>query len=120
MIVEGWVTLATENLAILRSFYASVLDATPDREIPGVYVEFRVKGLRLGLFPPRLRDRGEFSATQKGTMSLCLQVEDIHEAINQVTRLGYPPGGEIQVSTYGLEIYVYDPDGNRLILHQLP
>ncbi|EDX77907.1 hypothetical protein MC7420_7645 [Coleofasciculus chthonoplastes PCC 7420] len=35
-----------------------------------------------------------------------------------MSNMGYPPPGEIIVASHGREIYAYDPNGNRLILHQ--
>jgi hypothetical protein len=51
-------------------------------------------------------------------MSLCLEVTDLENAIAHVTALGYPPPGEIITGSHGREIYAYDPDRNRLIIHQ--
>jgi hypothetical protein len=51
-------------------------------------------------------------------MSLCLEVEDIYGAIAHLTAIGYPPPGSLMTTSHGREIYGYDPDGNRLILHQ--
>ena len=51
-------------------------------------------------------------------MSLCLEVTDLPMAIAHLTDMGYPPPGEIIAASHGTEIYAYDPDNNRLILHQ--
>jgi hypothetical protein len=61
--------------------------------------------------------QSEFESAQSG-MSLCLEVEDLENAIAHLTALGYPPPGQIIIATHGREIYAYDPAGNRLILHQ--
>lgn len=116
MISELWVTIATENLERLKSFYSGLLQTQAQGEIPGVYIEFVVGGLRLGIFQPR--DRQEFQSSTPGAMSLCVEVDDIQEAIAHLHHLGYPPPGVIQTASHGQEIYAYDPDGNRLILHQ--
>ncbi|MDB9519959.1 VOC family protein [Roseofilum reptotaenium CS-1145] len=113
---ELWVTIATENVETLRDFYRCVLNTQAQREIPGVYAEFIIGGLRLGLFRPR--DRQEFHSSTPGSMSLCLEVEDIEDAIIGLSHLGYPPPGAIQTASHGREIYAYDPDGNRLIIHE--
>ncbi|MBP0037214.1 MAG: VOC family protein [Roseofilum sp. SID1] len=113
---ELWVTIATENVETLRDFYRCVLNTQAQQEIPGVYAEFIIGGLRLGLFRPR--DRQEFHSSTPGSMSLCLEVEDIHEAIALLSSLGYPPPGSVQKASHGQEIYAYDPDGNRLIIHE--
>ncbi|MEH2113797.1 VOC family protein [Nostoc sp.] len=54
----------------------------------------------------------------KSKISLCLEVSNLEDAIAHLTSLGYPPPGEISIASHGREIYAYDPDGNRLILHQ--
>jgi len=113
---ELWVTIATENLDRLTDFYSCLLHTQAQREIPGVYAEFVVGGLRLGLFRPR--DRHEFRSSIPGAISLCLEVENLEDAIAHLTRLGYPPPGEMQTASHGREIYAYDPDGNRLIIHE--
>nr|WP_289501139.1 hypothetical protein [Gloeocapsopsis sp. IPPAS B-1203] len=51
-------------------------------------------------------------------MSLCLEVSDLENAVAHLTSLGYPPLGETLTASHGKEIYAYDPQGNRLILHQ--
>ena len=51
-------------------------------------------------------------------MSLCIEVENLKEAIASLTALGYPPPGEIIEASHGTEIYAYDPANTRLILHQ--
>jgi hypothetical protein len=49
---------------------------------------------------------------------MCLEVNNLEDVIAHLTDLGYPPPGEIAIASHGREIYAYDPDGNRLILHQ--
>ncbi|MBD0267928.1 MAG: VOC family protein, partial [Cyanobacteria bacterium Co-bin8] len=46
------------------------------------------------------------------------EVVDLEGAIAHLTTLGYPPPGPVMIASHGREIYAYDPDGNRLILHQ--
>ncbi len=111
------VTLATVNLQKLITFYSQMLGQTPQKHIPNVYAEFQLPGLQLGIFQYKQQNAVEFAAAS-GQMSLCLEVVDLIEAIACVTDLGYPPPGEISTASHGKEIYAYDPDGNRLILHQ--
>lgn len=54
----------------------------------------------------------------KNKISLCLEVSNLEDAIAHLTALGYPPPGDISIASHGREIYAYDLDGNRLILHQ--
>lgn len=112
------VTLAaveTENLVI---FYTKMLHQEPAAHIPNVYAEFQLPELRLAIFKPKEMNRQEFDNSAKSGMSLCLEVRDLEDAIAHLTALGYPPLGEILIASHGREIYAYDPDGNRLILHQ--
>lgn len=111
------VTLASVDTAKLVLFYTQLLAQEPAAHIPNVYAEFQLPGLRLGIFRPKQMHRAEFESAKSG-MSLCLEVNDLKGAIAHLNALGYPPPGEILTSSHGIEIYAYDPDGNRLILHQ--
>lgn len=113
----AFVTVATVNLEKLVSFYTNLLDKQPHPYIPNVYAEFQFPGLRLGIFKPKLTHSEEFGAVKSG-MSLCLEVTDLESAIAHITALDFPPLGDILSASHGREIYAYDPDGNRLILHQ--
>lgn len=116
----AWLTLATNQFERLVRFYATWLEQTPDPYWSDRYAEFQLPGLRLGIFCPKADHRAEFAQSTQGSMSLCLEVADLEGAIAHLTAIGYPPTGTIQVASHGSEIYVYDPDGNRLILHQSP
>lgn len=110
-------TLATDDLENLVLFYTNLLQQKPQSYIHSVYAEFQIPSLRLGMFQPKLQAQAEFENIGKGRMSLCLEVEDLESAIAHLTNIGYPPPGEIIVASHGREVYAYDPDGNRLILH---
>ena len=112
---DAFVTLASENLQALVEFYQGLLGQAPHRYIPQCYAEFVLRGLRLALFKPV--DTQEFTGPA-GSMSLCLEVEDLRGAIATVTKLGHAPPDDIIHASHGQEVYVYDPAGNRLILHQ--
>jgi predicted enzyme related to lactoylglutathione lyase len=114
----AFLTLASVDIDTLVRFYTQLLNQEPKAYIPNVYAEFQLSGLRLGIFQPKESNRSEFSNSARSGMSLCLEVGDLEEAIAYLTRLGYPPSGEITIASHGREIYAYDPDGNRLILHQ--
>lgn len=85
---------------------------------PDRYAEFQLPGLRLGIFKPRADQVDQFSAASSGGMSLCLEVVDLEGAIAHLTALGYAPPEPMLTASHGREVYAYDPDGNRLILHQ--
>ncbi|MFM9263867.1 VOC family protein [Tychonema sp. BBK16] len=112
------VTLADIENEVLVKFYKRFLDIEPNPYVPNTYAEFQLPGLRLGIFKPKNSHKSEFSGIGKTGMSLCLEVSDIEIAIARIWTLGCPPPGEIITASHGLEIYAFDPAGNRLILHQ--
>jgi len=115
---DAFVTLAVADIETIVRFYAQLLNQQPKPWIPNVYAEFQLPGLRLGIFNPKEKHRIEFENSAQSGMSLCLEVDDLEEAIAYLTSLGYPPPGEITTASHGREIYAYDPAKNRLILHQ--
>ncbi len=115
---DALITLATLNINQLVTFYTNFLEQQPITSIPNVYAEFLVAGMRLGIFQPKQTHESEFHNSTKSKVSLCLEVSNLEAAIAHISDLGYPPPGEIAIASHGREIYAYDPDGNRLILHQ--
>ncbi len=118
MFASALVTIATVNFDLTIDFYTQLLEIAPQGCIPNVYAEFPLPGLKLGIFCPHPRHRDEFSQPQQSGMSICLEVASLEHAIAKLTQLGYPPPGAITVASHGREIYAYDPNSNRLILHQ--
>jgi predicted enzyme related to lactoylglutathione lyase len=112
------VTIAAAELEKLIEFYSQLFNQTPASYMPKIYAEFRLPGLRLGIFKPKEREQKEFEESAGSGMSLCLEVNDLKAAIAHLTAIGYPPPGDIVTASHGQEIYAYDPAGNRLILHQ--
>ena len=115
---EALVTIASINFENLVNFYTELLDKKPSSLISNVYAEFQLPGVRLGIFSPQKNHTAEFANSANSQISLCLEVSNLETAIAHLTNLGYPPPGEISTASHGREIYAYDPDGNRLILHQ--
>jgi predicted enzyme related to lactoylglutathione lyase len=113
----AFVTLATTQLENLVEFYKQLFEQPPQPYIPNRYAEFQLPGLRLAIFQPKQGNEAEF-AGERGKISLCLEVENLEAAIAHLTALGYSPPGEVAIASHGKEIYAYDPDQNRLILHQ--
>jgi predicted enzyme related to lactoylglutathione lyase len=113
-----FVTIATVNFANLVDFYGKLLAQPPSSLIPGVYAEFKTANFQLGIFQPQTTDQTEFAITSKSPLSLCIEVSNLEAAIAHLTILGYPPTQQISLTSHGRETYAYDPDGNRLILHQ--
>ncbi|MBE9189980.1 VOC family protein [Gloeocapsopsis crepidinum LEGE 06123] len=114
---SAFVTLATVDLEKLVLFYSNLLNIKPQHYTLNRYAEFQLPGLRLGIFKPKQMHQPEFE-NSSSAMSLCLEVSDLENAIAHLTHLGYPPLGETLTASHGKEIYAYDPQGNRLILHQ--
>ncbi|MEA5564486.1 VOC family protein [Anabaena sp. UHCC 0399] len=115
---DALLTIATLNLDKLANFYTNLLTQKPISFIPNVYAEFQLTGIRVGIFQPKKTYESEFQHSATSKMSMCLEVNNLEDAIAHLTDLGYPPPGEIAIASHGREIYAYDPDGNRLILHQ--
>jgi predicted enzyme related to lactoylglutathione lyase len=112
------ITIATVNLQKLVYFYMQVLGQEPVKMIPNIYAEFQILNLTLGIFKPKTIDESEFAMNSKSPVSLCIEVTNLEKAIAQLKNIGYPVEGKISIASHGREIYAYDPDGNRLILHQ--
>ncbi|MEH1940113.1 MAG: VOC family protein [Nostoc sp.] len=117
---NAFVTIASVKCENLVNFYTKLLEQNPVILIPNVYAEFNLVSMRLGIFKPKNINESEFEAIAKGKVSLCLEVSNLEDAIAHLTTLGYPPPGDISIASHGREIYAYDPDGNRIILHQAP
>lgn len=115
---DAFVTLATFDIENLVGFYTQFLGVEPTTYIPDIYAEFRLSSLKLGIFQPKQIHLSEFENSAKSKMSLCLEVSDLESVIAHLTMLGHSPPGEIITASHGREIYAYDPDGNRIIIHQ--
>lgn len=113
-----FLTIATNNFENLVGFYIELLEQKPQKLINNVYAEFQLSSLTLGIFQPQKNHQSEFFASNKSPISLCFEVTNLQKSISDLKSLGYPPLGNINISSHGSEIYAYDPDGNRLILHQ--
>jgi catechol 2,3-dioxygenase-like lactoylglutathione lyase family enzyme len=124
------VSLATPDLPRLCHFYQSLLGIPAQVQLPTdgepVYVEFRLPGLRLGLYrdlhgAERHRSHHPEFVAQAGAVSLCLQVEDLQGSLSEAEALleAYRiPVSPIRQDFHGQEVDFCDPDGNRIVLHQ--
>lgn len=115
---DAFLTIASNNLEQAIAFYSGLLGQEPQPYIPNVYAEFNLKSMRLGIFRPKEDHQAEFNHSRYSSMSICLEVANLEDAIQHLTNMGHPPLGEITVASHGREIYAYDPMQNRLILHQ--
>jgi predicted enzyme related to lactoylglutathione lyase len=118
MFTSAFLTIASVNFDAVVDFYTQFLEVTPKPYLPSIYAEFPIAGIRLGIFCPKFTNRDEFAHPRQSGMSLCLEVENLEDSIDKLAQLGYPPSGKITIASHGREIYAYDPEGNRLILHQ--
>lgn len=114
----AFVALASVNFERLVGFYGELLQQSARPYHRDRYAEFQLPGLRLAIFKPKADQVGQFAASSSGAMSLCLEVTDLAGAIAHLTHLGHEPPGPVLTASHGREVYTYDPDGNRLILHQ--
>lgn len=114
---DSYLTIGCSDWAKSVNFYQKLLIQAPVVQISGKYAEFRLPGLRLALFTPSTAHQAEFSG-RSSAISLCLEVANLDAAIAHLTAIGYPPPGSIIRASHGREIYAYDPQGNRLILHE--
>ena len=110
--------LASENYERWVGFYGELRDQSARLYQRDRYAEFQLPGLKLAIFKPKADQTAQFVAASNGAMSLCLEVTDLAGAIARLTDLGYAPPGPVLTASHGREVYAYDPDGNRLILHQ--
>lgn len=115
---DVFLTLATVRFELLVGFYQQLFEQPPQPHISQSYAEFRLPGLRLAIFQPNADHAAEFSASSSGGMSVCVEVENLETAIAHLTNMGHAPTQPIITASHGREIYITDPDGNRLILHQ--
>jgi predicted enzyme related to lactoylglutathione lyase len=112
------VTIAAADFDRLLNFYAILLQQAPQPYQPNVYGGFKVAGLDLGIFKPKASNIAEFISPGGGAVSLCLSVDNLEIALAHLAEAGYPQTTTVLTASHGREIYVYDPDGNRIILHQ--
>jgi predicted enzyme related to lactoylglutathione lyase len=118
MLTSALVTITSVNFDRLIDFYTHFLEIAPQKYRPDVYAEFPIPGVKLGIFRPHPSNHDEFGHPSQSGMSICLEVDSLEDSIDKLAQLGYPPPGQITTASHGREIYAYDPDGNRLILHQ--
>ena len=126
-----FIAIAVQQWEPMVQFYHHVLGKAPTPDIPGSYAEFKAGSLKVGLFLPKEDHQLEFAHPSQSAMSLCLEVENLERsrhiidtAYDALHQMGYKPlgnhrrYGEIAIASHGRECYAYDPDGNRLILHE--
>ncbi len=117
-IKRAFVTIGTVEWGKVVNFYQGLLQQSPTVYFEKKYAEFQISGLILSIFKPQSSHELEFSQSQRSGFSLCLEVENLTDAIQHLTDFGYALSDQTLKTSHGQEIYAYDPVGNRLILHQ--
>jgi predicted enzyme related to lactoylglutathione lyase len=112
------VTIAAVDFDRLLAFYSILLQQEPQPYQPNVYGGFKVAGLDLGIFKPKAINNTEFVQQGGGAISLCLSVSNLEVVLSHLAAAGYPQTAAVLTASHGRELYIYDPDGNRVILHQ--
>ncbi|WP_223211326.1 MULTISPECIES: VOC family protein [unclassified Synechocystis] len=116
---KAFLTIGAVNFAEVVAFYQSLLEQEPQPYSPGRYGEFQLPGMVLAIFSPHPDHAQEFSCSDRSGFSLCLEVADLPTAIASIGKFHLPIAeNNITYASHGREIYLYDPAGNRLILHE--
>ncbi|ELS01430.1 lactoylglutathione lyase-like lyase [Xenococcus sp. PCC 7305] len=115
---RAYIAIAALDITKTIDFYTKLLQLNPTKYIPNTYAEFEFSQLRLAIFQPKGDNIDEFNRPQGSSMSLCLEVIDLENAIAFLAEIGYPTSCHIITASHGQEIYACDPSGNRLILYQ--
>lgn len=116
---KAFLTIGTVHFAEVVAFYQCLLEQQPHPYAPVHYAEFHLPGMALAIFSPHSDHVQEFSCSDPSGFSLCLEVADLTTAIANIAE--FHPSilkNSIIDASHGREIYLYDPAGNRLILHE--
>ena len=114
----AYLALAAINFTEVVDFYSQLIGQQPSPYVPNTYAEFQLPDLRLAIFLPKPDNYAEFANSAGSGFSICLELTDLDQAIAQIQDMGYQFPRKIMTASHGREIYLYDPAGNRLILHQ--
>ncbi|NEQ96477.1 MAG: VOC family protein [Cyanothece sp. SIO2G6] len=124
----AFVAIAVEQWDAMVQFYSHLLGQSPQSHRPNMYAEFSMGNIRIGLFQPKPAHQEEFANRRTAKMSLCLEVDNLEHsqhmidaaycALSPSIATVPTPYGEVAIASHGRECYAYDPDGNRLILHE--
>lgn len=106
-------SIATPNLSSMKAFYCALLDTPPAVVLDNTYLEFRLAGLRLGLY----RSSNPEYRASLGASSLCLQVENL-DAVLALPVLQSVSISPLRSEFHGREVDFCDPNGNRVVVHE--
>jgi catechol 2,3-dioxygenase-like lactoylglutathione lyase family enzyme len=118
VITRSRLTIATIDWPASLQFYQDLLQMPPQVLQPDRYAEFVLPGCTIALYAPRAAEIPQPRSDPHPSFSLCLDVTSLANAIARLTALKYPIPHGIQPSRHGQEIYLYDPNGNRIILYE--
>jgi predicted enzyme related to lactoylglutathione lyase len=112
---KAFVTIAAPQWGRSIAFYSQLLHQEPEGLQADRYGAFDLGGWKLVIYCPKLGEQAP--PTPYPTLSLCFQVPDLDATLAHLARLNLDPG-PIQTASHGREVYLYDPDGNRIILYE--
>lgn len=115
--------IATPQFSLMTAFYQRLLGQEPQPFQANRYAEFQLPGLCLALFLPQPDQEPEFAQPEASPVSVCLKLTDLEAAIAQIKTIEQElivdcRMGEVAIASHGQELYIYDPQGNRIILYQ--
>jgi predicted enzyme related to lactoylglutathione lyase len=112
---KAFVSLAATQWERSIAFYSRLLNQAPEALQTDRYGAFDLGGWKLAIYCPKSEEIGTDSTYP--ALSLCFQVPDLDETLAYLANLNLDPG-PIQTASHGREVYLYDPDGNRIILYE--
>jgi predicted enzyme related to lactoylglutathione lyase len=116
VITRSLITIASIDWATTLTFYQDLLQQSPQVVQPDRYAEFQLTDCTIALYAPRLV---EVPIPQPyPSLSLCLHVKSLASAIAQLESRNIAIPSGIQHNDHGQEIYIADPNGNRIILYE--
>lgn len=112
---HAFVSLAAPQWQRSIAFYQALLAQPPQSLQPDRYGVFDLGGWQLAIYRPKVDELGPQAVYP--ALSLCFQVPDLDQTLAHLSRLNLDPE-PIQTASHGREVYLYDPDGNRIILYE--
>jgi 4-oxalocrotonate tautomerase len=106
--------MQVRDLGAAERFFVDVLGfAVRDRSVlrDGRPLVVLRQGLGLTVFPPGA------APTDRTVDHIAFRVRDLAPIVRRITQEAVPYEGPVTTPTYGTSIYVRDPDGNRIELH---
>ncbi len=112
---NAFLTLATNQWQRAVDFYGHLLAQSPQAVQPNRFAAFDLQGLRLAIYCPKVEEK--ILLPTYPALSICLQVPSLAQSLIHLQNLNLDPG-TVQTSSHGREVYLYDPDGNRIIIYE--